>query len=146
MAQTVQPSLERSIGLLTVGGIALHFDFETRMQSATRRRQAIGPVGRKVFSALALKPGAFARLVPFDRNEVSAKVGFTDRTVARAVTRLVNLGLLTVCGSREAPMAQLHLPEHVIAAHQRYVTRPGKDLREPVSRDELDEALAWLDG
>ena len=146
MAQTVQPSLERSIGFLTVAAIALHFDTEKRMQSATRRRQAIGPVGHKVFSALALKPGAFARLVPFDRNELNAKVGFTDRTVARAVTRLVDLGLLTVCGSREVPMAQLHLPEHVIAVCRQYEARPRKLPIEPVSQDEIDEALAWLDG
>lgn len=146
MTQTVQPSLERSIGFLRVMAIALHFDFETRMQSATRRKQAIGRVGHKVFSTLAMEPGAFARPVPFDRNEVSAKVGSTDRAVARAVTRLVDHGLLTASGSREAPMAQLHLPEHVIAVCRQYEARPRKLPIEPLSQDEIDEALAWLDG
>ena len=84
--------------------------------------------------------------MPFDRTELSAAIGFTDRTVVRATKRLVDQGLATISGSHRAAMVQLHLPGHVIAAHQRYVTRPGKDLREPISRDELDEALAWLDG
>ena len=137
---------ERTGALVLIDHIVADFDIATIDRTGHGRGGAIGWVGRRVFSDLAEKPGAFLLPVSFDREEVSIAAGYADRTIAKAMKCLVEQELVTVSGSRSAPMVQLHLPAHVITAYRQHVARSADDLEDPFDDDEIEHALGLLDG
>ena len=136
---------DRADALVLIDRILDSFDIPIK-QAGQQGGRPIGYVGRRVFKALAGKTAAFVRPVPFDRDDLGIDVGCTERTVAKAMKRLIDQGLLTVSGPRSAPMALLHLPPHVVAAYRQHTTRLADVLGDPVQQHELERALVLLDG
>ena len=132
-----------------IGRILNAHDLEVRGGTGSRTNGALGSATQRVFGALATEPGAFARPVPFDRKELASEARCTETTVSKALTRLADKGMATVTGKRGAWLVQLRLPLPVFAAYETYERRFAEDCEEeslgPVSREELDRALALLD-
>lgn len=137
---------DRADALVLIDRILGSFDIETMEQGGQRGGRPIGFVGQHVFKALAQKAGAFIRPVPFDRDDLSILVGCSEGTVAKAMKRLIDQEMVTVSGPCSAPMALLHLPPHVIAAYQHHAARFAENIGDPVDQNELERALALLDG
>ena len=125
------------------------YDLEVRGGTGSQTNGALGLATQRVFGALATEPGAFTRPVPFDRKELASEAQCTEATVSKALTRLADKGMATVSGKRGAWLVQLYLPPPVFAAYETYESRFvevfDKEVLGPVSRDELDRALALLD-
>ena len=137
---------ERTGALVLIDFIVRDFDIVTMKQAGRGSGRAIGWAGQRVFGVLAEKPGAFLLPVPFDREEVSIAAGYADRTIAKAMKRLVEQELVTMSGFRGAPMFQLHLPPHVVAAYRQHAARAADHFGDPFDDDEIGHALELLDG
>ena len=130
--------------LRLVSKIASDFDIATKGQGG-RNTGAIGGAGCRILDKLVLNRGAFARPVPFRRDELYEATGMTEGTVARAMTRLIEQGFLTVSGPRTAPMAMLHLPVQAIAAFEHRQQEWAQEHGGGTDRIDLVKALALLD-
>ena len=135
---------QQAAALRLIHDIASDFDITTKGQGG-RNTGAIGSAGCRILDKLALKRGAFARPVPFRRDELYEETGMTEGTVARAMKRLIEQGFLTVSGPRTAPMAILHLPSHAIVAHEHRQQEWAHEYGGGTDRIDLAEALALLD-
>jgi hypothetical protein len=80
---------------------------------------AIGGTGRHVFRALAKRKGAFARPLPFRRDELPELTSCSKSAIAAAIPQLIKHGFLTITGLRTAPMVMLYLPTQAIAEFER---------------------------
>lgn len=136
---------DRVDALVLIDRILESFDSEKMERGGQLSGRPIGRVGQYVFKALAQKAGAFVRPVPFDRDDLSVIVSCTERTVAKAMKRLIDQEMVTMSGPRSAPMALLHLPPHVIAAYERHAAKFVECLGDPAGPHELERALALLD-
>ena len=135
---------QQAAALRLIHDIASDFDITTKGQGG-RNTGAIGSAGCRILDKLALKRGAFARPVPFRRDELYEATGMTEGTVARAMKRLIEQGFLTVSGPRTAPMAMLHLPSQAIAAHEHRQQEWAQEQGGGTDRIGLGTVLALLD-
>ena len=130
-----------------VGNIITAFDIETKGEGG-RNSGAIGMSGCRVFNTLARKPGAFVQLVPIRYSDLIVESGLSRSAVGHAVKRLLQNILISIVVSEGRPavrMALLHLPPRVLSLYERRERRSATSLG-PVSRDELERALAVLGG
>ena len=145
MAKISKRKIEQQAEVLRlVSEIASDFDIATKGQGGGYSG-AIGGAGCRLFDELALKKGAFARPVPFRRDELYEATGMTEGTVARAMKRLIEQGFLIVSGSRTAPMAMLHLPSQAIAAFEHRQAEWAQRIDSGMAQIDLGKTLALLD-
>lgn len=134
--------------IVLLGDVLWAYNTATKtVRNGRRDGGVLGYVGCQVFRCLAEKKGAFVRPVPYLRKQFIEEAAFSGGAIDSALTRLSEQGLVTLGGTGRAVTVQLQVPPHVFDLYQQFVGRSAAEagFDPPVSRHELDKALALMD-